>query len=303
MKLVSKLQAALSEAESSPPASTSPALTSALPGLNMLRFLRPLFWGCCGFFAAPFLGMLRIFCGLFFGDVADFLRPLFWGCCGFFAAPFFWDVADFLRPLFWDVADFLRPLFWDVADFLRPLFLGMLRIFCGPFFLGCCGFFAAPFFGDVADFLRPLFLMMLRIFCGPFFWGCCGFFAAPFFDDVADFLRPLFWDVADFFAAPFLGCCGFLGGFLHTASHFGQHAPGSLQQKFDAVGEPNLHELYSMHIHFFIEHALMRWPFQKMGRHNLGVRTCISHQLGDQKKKLCERSKKWKGCKNKKKKP
>ena len=134
MKLVSKLQAALSEAESSPPASTSPALTSALPGLNMLRFLRPPFWGCCGFFAAPFLRMLRIFCG-----------------------PFFGDVADFLRPLSWDVADFLRPLFWDVANFLRPLFLGMLRIFCGPFF------------DDVADFLRPLFLGMLRIFCGPFF--------------------------------------------------------------------------------------------------------------------------------------
>ena len=64
MKLVSKLQAALSEAESSPPASTSPALTSALPGLNMLRFLRPPFY--------PVLGMLRIFCGPFFGDVADF---------------------------------------------------------------------------------------------------------------------------------------------------------------------------------------------------------------------------------------
>ena len=112
MKLVSKLQAALSEAESSPPASTSPALTSALPGLNMLRFLRPPFWGCCGFFAAPFLGMLRIFCGLFFGDVADrFFAAPFLGCCGFFAAPF-----------------------WDVADFLWPLFLGMLRIFCGPFF-------------------------------------------------------------------------------------------------------------------------------------------------------------------------
>ena len=229
MKLVSKLQAALSEAESSPPASTSPALTSALPGLNMLRFLRPLFWGCCGFFAAPFLGMLRIFCGFFFGDVADFLRPLFWDVADSFRPLFFGMLRIFCGPFFGDVADFLRPLFWDVADFLRPLF-----------------------FGDVADFLRPLFLMMLRIFCGPFFWGCCGFFAAPFLMMLRIFCGPFFGMLRIFFSAPFLGCCGFLGGFLHTASHFGQHAPGSLQQKFDAVGEPNLHELYSMHIYIFL---------------------------------------------------
>ena len=76
---------------------------------------------------------------------------------------------------------------------------------------------------------------MLRIFCGPFFWGCCRFFAAPFFDDVADFLRPLFgmlrillrplfWDVADFGEA---SCIQLL-----TSGSM----PLAPQQKFDAVG-------------------------------------------------------------------